>query len=400
LSSDKLEFKKIASNGTQSLILNAIKDNSFISRSGIASLSGQPHAAISRSVGALLQRGVLTESALADTTGPRRKRGLALSPDYGYCLAMEYSASGIEGFALNTAFAKVFSHSLASDLSSLDRNSRLDQIIAFARELIQKSASLHGICLGLAIIDPGMIDHAGGTAILSTTLEDWNNVPIVSILEQHLNVSVMLLNTSLAKILAIDRFELNGSSENLIYIEYGDGIGCGFKLAGRFIAGQSNLAGELGHLRVTDQPIACRCGGHGCLESVAALPALVRIAGESLARNSTSTLRKIIEMHGLDILNAASENDRLAVHIVDEAFEYIGRAVAGLINIVNPQKVIFDHTLSLAGPESFATLRRSLEKNILETHRRDLEIRISSLDSCIGAMGGAVAVLEKSLQAK
>lgn len=102
-------------------------------------------------------------------------------------------------------------------------------------------------------------------------MDDWFDVPIASILEEKFALPVVLLNGSIAAIKAVDRFETTGTVNNLIYIGFSEGIGCGLKLQGNFISGKANVAGEFGHLIITDKPIPCRCGAVGCLEAVVAL---------------------------------------------------------------------------------------------------------------------------------
>jgi predicted NBD/HSP70 family sugar kinase len=400
LSTDKLKIFRVASNGSQSTILKSVRDSWPISRSGIVSLTGLPHAAVSRSVAILQEKGIITESPLTDTNGPRRKRGLRLNPQFGYCLAVEYNSNEIEGAAADTSYTPIAKENEKIQLGAAPKNNKINFIQSFINKL-QKSVSCHkGKCLGVAMVDPGIVDDKTGTVLMSTILDDWNHIPIVQILEERLNLPVMLLNTSMAKIRAIDRLELNSASQNVMYVEYGNGIGCGLKLSGNYISGETFLAGELGHVRITDTPTACRCGGLGCLESVAALPALVISAKQRLTEGSRSVLTDVENLDGHDVLKAAAEGDRLASHIVDEAFDYLGRAVAGIVNVLNPQIVVFDHIIDKAGEEAVTTLIRSLKKNTLASHADHLEIRISKLDSHVGTLGGAAAILDYALDGR
>ena len=400
MSNDKLNFFKIASNGSQATILKAIRDNNPISRTGIVTLTGLPHAAVSRSAAILQEKNIVTESPLTDINGPRRKRGLRLNPQFGYCLAIEYNSDFIEGVAVDTSYTAIIKKTEQVSLGSAARSEKIEYLVSFFTKLKDSVSVPHGRCLGVAMVDPGIIDDKTGTVLMSTILDDWNNVPLVRILEERVKLPVMLLNTSMAKIRAIDRLELNSASQNIIYVEYGHGIGCGLKLNSNYIPGETFLAGELGHVRITDTPIACRCGGLGCLESVAALPALVVSAKERLTESCRSILKDENHIDGQRVLLAAAKGDRLASHIVDEAFDYLGRAVAGIVNVLNPQMVVFDHTIDKAGKEAVTTLVRSLRKNTLASHANSLETRISKLDSHVGTLGGAVAILDYSLDCR
>lgn len=395
---DKIRFHKIPHNDTQAAILQAIRDNNHISRSRIVDLTSLTHAVVSRAVALLLEKNAITELRLADKNGPRRKNGISLNPQLGYCLAIEYGPSAIEGVIVDTAYNQISAKNQKIPLDSYPQEEKIKHIIAFTEGLIKSAPQTNGQCLGLAVIDPGVIDEKRNIALMSSIMQNWQNVPIVDIFQKYFRLPVMLLNTSIAKLRAVDRVELNGASRNIAYIEYGEGISCGLKLEGNYIYGHTQLAGELGHLRVTDKPIPCRCGGMGCLESVAAFSALARNARESLKQNSRSILSKIDHLDGLAVLTAAAAGDRLASHIVDEAFDYLGRAIAGIINIFNPEIVILEHNISLAGPEAFASLMRSLSKNSLLSHWKTIDARISKLNSYIGALGGATAVIDHCLQ--
>ena len=131
---------------------------------------------------------------------------------------------------------------------------------------------------------------------------------------------------------------------------------------------------------------------------MASLTAIAKTAAAGIESNNSSLSQKH-ELTGMDVLRAAAQHDRLASRIVDEALERLGVAVAGIVNILSPKMVLFDSVINEAGSEAVAVLMRSLQKTVLASHRRQLEIRISSLTSHIGALGGAAAILDACLTA-
>ncbi len=399
MSTDKiLNLNKLAANGTQATVLQVVRDNSPISRSGIVSLTGQPHAAISRSTAILLSKNILLEDSGADTKGPRRKRGLRLNPDYGYVIGIEYGPDSIEAVAMNTAYQPIAKSTKTVDLANHNQKEILQHICAVIKNMQKEVKISVEQCIGIAAVDPGLIDSEAGISVLATTMEHWKNVPVVNTLEEQTKLPVLLLGTSTAKILAVDRLELNNSIANLLYIEYGKGIACGMKLNNTYISGQGHLAGELGHLQIGNSQAVCRCGGMGCLEAVASLAALAKTAVTDIKNNNSSFSQKK-QLTGIDVLVAASQHDKLASRIVDEAFEQLGVAVGGIINILSPKMVLFDNVINKAGEEAVAVLMRSMQKTVWASHQRQLEIRISSLTSHIGALGGAAAILDACLTA-
>ncbi len=165
-----------------------------------------------------------------------------------------------------------------------------------------------------------------------------------------------------------------------IIIEYQSGISCGIKLQGSYITGRSHLAGEFGHLKVTDQLIPCRCGAVGCLEAVAALPALTKKLQDIIQEIPGDRSQYPDKFDGTHILRSAAEGNRPAQRIVEEAFGYLGNAVGGLVNLL--------------APEAVAILVQSARKSILPAHIKQTDIRISQLQPTIAALGGAVALLD------
>ncbi|MBN1257688.1 MAG: ROK family protein [Planctomycetes bacterium] len=380
------------------MILNQIRNHAPISRTTIVSNTNLTHAAVSRSVAVLLKNDIVKESPLSDEKGPRRKRGLILNPEYGCCLAVGYTAFGLEGVIVDTAYQALVTSERKVPLNSMTQEQVIQQIKNFTEELRQKIPPNHTDCIGLAVIDPGIIDIENGVSLFSSTLNDWKNVPVKDILENHFNLPVMLFNNSNATITAIDRLENPTLSPNLMYVQYGRGIGSSLKLEGKYIFGHADLAGELGHIRVTAEPVPCHCGGIGCLEAMAALPALARNTSRMLLDNSVSSLKGTENLSGIDVLKAAAEGDRLATHVVEEAYTYLGQVVASVVNVVNPELLIFDHLVGLAGKNCVETLIRSLRKDIMEPHAKTLQIRISEQESHLNAMGGAFAILDYCLE--
>jgi predicted NBD/HSP70 family sugar kinase len=400
LTSMKLKCKKIISSSTKSTVMRILRNRSPISRSGIAAATGLTLQALSRTIGPMLENRLLVEEPLADTTGPRRKRGLEISPDIGYCVSISYMQDWIEGCILNTAYKVVAKDIRKVDLGSMPMEEKLQAIFAFTKNLfLQVPVETHGKCLAISVVDPGLIDVEKGVSLTCSILDGWENVPIIQRFEEEFHIPVLLTSGNQTCIRAVDRLELNGSVENLIYLQYDQGVGCSLKLAGHYISGRAGVAGEFGHTRATDQPVPCRCGSTGCLEAVAALPALAKNAAAAIAGGAESVLAAgRAAPTGLDILSAAAGGDRLAVRIVHEAFECLGRSVGGLVNTLAPDMVLFESTVAQAGEAEVNSLFQAIRRNVLSSHAKHLRLQISTLTSHVACLGGAVAVLDYCME--
>lgn len=398
MSSVNFQLRKLSTTGSESAVLKIVRDFCPISRSRVAELSEMAVQAVSRTVSPLIDRGILIEVPLADTTGQRRKAGLCLSPSAGHCVAVTYNGEGLDGCILDSAYNVRAQLTRAVPLRSASQEAVLREIVSFVKELRTHAPKDAGKCLALVAVDPGTVDTQNGIALKCSLLDDWNEVPVRSILEKKFKLPVIVTTGSLADIHAVDRLELKGSTENVIFVRYCQGVGCSLKLQGQYIHGKAGLAGEFGHLVVTDEPVPCRCGYKGCLEAVSALPALARNARLALEQSdSLSVLAQKEIIDGTEVIQAAAEGDRLALRIVSEAFGYLGRAVGGLANIVAPEIILFDNAIATAGQQAVASLVQAVQESTLPSHLNNMDIRISNLDTNITSLGGAAIGMDRCL---
>lgn len=395
--SEDLKLNKLVNNRIPSEILGCIRKWGPISRARLAENCGVSRPAITRTVTALLHQELLVETSLSDANGPRRKDGLILNPEAGFCIAVSYTAEGITAILMDTSYTIVAETSRWANLQPLTEQERLDTIFECIDEILPEAQNLKGKCLGLAVADPGVIDNEKGIVKWSSILQHWHNVPIVEIFQKRFQLPVILLNGSSSYIRAIDRLEMREKSDNMLYVQFGTGIGCCFKLGGIYVTGNAMLAGEFGHWKVTDQPIQCRCGGIGCLEALAALPAIANNARIALNNGSESVLGDRESFDGFDVLDAAAKGDRLSFRVVCEAFDHLGQAIGGLINTLAPEVVLIEEVAGRAGSDAVASLFQSIKRNILPTHSEHLTLRISTVESQlarIACLGAAVTTLD------
>ncbi len=400
MSSVNLLQSRLASNGSESTVLRLVRDYAPVSRTRVAALSGMTLQAVSRTVSPLIRNGLLTEERNADSTGPRRKRGLQLSRNAGCCLSVAFTTAGFFGCIVDTSYNVIVKDSLQCALAHASTSDILDGLFAFIERLRAQIPATQGKCLGLAIADPGVIDTETGSGLLSTTIDNWQGVPLKQLVSEKLDIPVMVVGGAVTGIRAVDRLELvDRNTDHLIYITYEAGIGCSMKLQGRYITGNNGQAGEFGHTAITPDPIPCRCGSTGCLEAVAAYPALVRGVREAISQGSCSVLTDSDELTGPQVLEAAGQNDRLAKRVVIDAMQHLGRAVGGLINLLSPEIVLFANVLGTAGDDCVSALMQSVRQSILPSHIDNVEVRISTLKSHIVCQGAAANLLDDCLMA-
>ncbi|EAR25514.1 putative ROK family transcriptional regulator [marine actinobacterium PHSC20C1] len=274
----------------------------------------------------LLHDGLLRELEHQASQGGRPARMLGLVSSAGRAVGVKVAFDhvafvevGIDGAVLRTA----------SEPFDAESTTMLMTLAALLRSFIAggSSAPLLGIGVGV----PGSVDSQATGAVSSTQLK-WNNVPIGSTLRRELGLPVLVENNVNALAMAERLYGLGRRHRNFLAVTIGTGIGAAIVVDGVIVRGFGGGAGEIGHIPIRDQGPQCTCGNTGCLETFVSESALVAVARE----------RGIIaESAGIAALrDAADRGDTAAIAVFGEAGHLLGRAVAGLVHVLDPEIVI------------------------------------------------------------
>lgn len=183
--------------------------------------------------------------------------------------------------------------------------------------------------------------------------------------------------------------------KNIIFINISWGLGIGIIIDGKIYTGKSGFSGEFGHVNAFDNEIICHCGKKGCLETEASGNALHRIFLERVSRGETSILSNRLKDKGNpltldDLIVAVNKEDPLCIEIVEEIGQKLGKQIAGLINIFNPELVIIGGTLSLTGDYIAQPIKTAVRKYSLNLVNKDSIILTSKLKDKAGIVGACM----------
>ena len=185
----------------------------------------------------------------------------------------------------------------------------------------------------------------------------------------------------------------SGTEGNILFLNVGWGLGMGMVMDGKLYYGKSGFSGEIGHFPLLDNNLVCHCGKVGCLETGASGSALHRIVMDKLRQGRSSLLTKAFaagESISLDsIMDAIEREDVLCIECVEEVGATLGRAVAGLINIFNPDIVVIGGRLSVTEHYLMPPLRSAVNKLSLNLVNNDTVIKVSRLGKTAGAIGAS-----------
>ena len=337
-----------------------------VSQADIARATGLSRTTVSTLVAELREAGLVLD---ADSKPDRARGGrpgvqLVLRDPAKVVVGIDFGHSHV-GVAVSDLGHNV----LAERIHELDVNRQavqaLDRAARMFREVLDGVGADRTSVLGAGIGIPGPVDRARGTAGSATILPGWVGLRIASEMEERLGVPVQIENDANLGALAELTWGAGRDSSNFVYVKAATGIGAGIVIDGRLRRGASGTAGEIGHTTLDEAGPLCYCGNRGCLETVASGPAIVQLVGP--LNGERLTLARIVEL--------ASGGDLRCRRAVADAGREIGVSVAGLCNLINPERVIIGGLLSRAGDLLLRPLRESIRRHAVQAAAEKVDVR-------------------------
>jgi len=218
--------------------------------------------------------------------------------------------------------------------------------------------------------------------------------PITEILTEKLNFNVGIDNDTRAMALGEYMSGVVEGEKNVLFVNISWGLGIGIIIDGKPYYGKSGFSGEFGHFPIFDNEILCHCGKKGCLETEASGMAIHRIVIERIKNGESSILtEQVKDLNTLtltDIMKAVAKEDPLCIEIIEEVGYILGKYIAGLINIFNPELVVIGGQVSQAEGFLLLPIKSSIKKYSLNLVNRDSKIETSKLKQKAGIVGACM----------
>jgi glucokinase len=241
---------------------------------------------------------------------------------------------------------------------------------------------------------PGPLDPESGVIFSAPNIPEWKDFPMRDKLQKQFNVPAMIGNDANLAALGEWYFGAAKGHHHVLYITVSTGIGGGVISADRLLLGVRGLAGEVGHITVLPDGPLCGCGQRGHLEAVASGPGIVRYVGEQLAGGAASSLQGKPNLSARDVSEAAEKGDALAIQALARAGDFLGQGLAAFLHLYNPSIVVFGGGVSFSGPLLFDSMKKSLEKHIMnKIYLEDLQITNAALGDDTGLLGALALAL-------
>ncbi len=342
----------------------------------------------------LIAGGEVEEMGLALSTGGRRPVLYSLKHDLTYVVAVwvDQLVTRIAILDMQNRYVgeiKKFDLELSNDPQPL-------QILAKEiKQYIAASGISKNKIAGVGIAMPGFIDVERG---LNHSFFRVKETDIVSYLKSVIELPVLIDNDSSVIALAEHRFGAAKGKLNAMVLNIGWGIGLGMILNGSLFRGNNGFAGEFSHIPLFTNNKICSCGKMGCLETETSLLVILDKAKEGLLAGRASLLKGIDtankEFFATEIMKAALRGDRFAVEILSEAGYNIGRGVAILVHLLNPEIIILSGLGSAGGKLWLTPIQQALNEHCIPKIAENMVVETSSLGSEAGLIGAASLIME------
>ena len=369
-------------------VLQALYDSAGTSRPELVRATGLSRATVSSLVADMIAAGLVCEDN--DTAEPENRsmgrpaQPLSLNRSAAYAVGADIGHTHVRVALYDLHGAPVWDQAKVTEvdgapLETLDLAA--DLIERALRDCLVPRERVLG--LGVDIASPVRIDGALGAEGI---MPGWSGILPGAELERRTGLAAQLINDANAGALAEHRYGAGRDTDDMVYVRLSAGIGAGIVAAGRLLLGTGGLAGEIGHLPVAQAGPVCRCGNRGCLETVASPVAIARLLQDSWGQPVTpDDLPRLLAGHSAG-----------AQRVFGDAGEAVGRALAWLITLFNPQMIVIGGDLAASGEPLIGPIRQTIARYALPSAVPQLTIVTGELGSSAEVRGAASRVLERA----
>lgn len=274
----------------------------------------------------------------------------------------------------------------------------IDPIVEFTESILLEMQISREKILGIGIEMPGLVDSQ--TGINKTYMI--SDLPVGQVFSQKFNIPVLIENDAKTRAFAELRFGAARSKRNVLVLHMDWGIGMGIIVNGKLYRGRDGFAGEFGHLPMVEDGLLCQCGKQGCLETVASGTAIARLVKEGIrsGRSSLSAELAEEETNRIDIgtvVQAAERGDQYSISLLASIGQWLGKGMATLIQIFNPELIILGGQLSEAHRFILPPIHQSIQIFCNPELENGVQIKISELGARAGIQGVAALLAEQFL---
>ena len=347
---------------------------------------------ITKLVQELVDEGIVNDLGKVETPGGRRPNVFGLTNSTIYFAGINVGRDRMT-YVITDLQNNIIQEVVDDTFELSDRTQCLEKICSNIESFINNCGIDKSKILGVGVCIVGRVNTAQGRSYkYFTNIEE----SLKEIIEKRIGLRVLVENDTRSRCYAEYTCGRSKEESDVIYLHLGLGVAIGIVIDGKLYYGKNGFAGEFGHIPFFDNEKICFCGKKGCLETEVSGIAIEEKMCELMKNGANTILRPKYEkkepIHINDIIAAARNDDNLSIELIEEAGEKVGKAVAFLINIFNPETVIVGGNLAAAGDYIMLPLKSATNKYSLNLVYKDTKFRLSKMSDNAPAWGVAMLI--------
>ncbi|WP_239098279.1 ROK family transcriptional regulator [Micromonospora qiuiae] len=374
----------------RAVVLRHVRLHAPCSRADIAARTGLNKATVSSLVSELIDQRLVRETGLTENRVGRPATMLVLDGEPYAALGLQIGVDELVAVAIDLAGNRLLTWRRAFTAAAVGPTETMRALAAVTRRAIGRVTAQGRTVLGLTVGVPGLVDPAGAVPLAAAL--GWRDVPVAADLRAALRQPPFAVGVDTVANLAALAEQRHGTyagTADLVHLTGGPTVGAGIIAAGRLLRGGHGFAGEISHLCLDPAGPTCLCGGRGCLAALVGLPAVVaRLLPDATADGPITDYLPELER----IVALARQGDPTVLSGLAETGRQVGRAVAILADLLNPQVVVLGDHLATLAPWLLPAARSELAARSHAPDAGGCRLDASTLTAA-AALGGATAAL-------
>ncbi|MGY1653286.1 ROK family protein [Geodermatophilus sp. SYSU D01119] len=378
--------------GPSRRLVEALRVTGPATRAQLVEQTGLSRATVSGYVSELVDRGLVAPADPSDAlpTGGRPAGLVQLTRRAGLVVGMDIGRTHVRTAVADLSHRIVAEEVTSLPVADLGADAVLDTVAGQVEEELARvgacTCDVVGGVVGLPTPVVGRSASSRGTVVRSNILPTWSGRTPGPALQERLGMPVVVENDANLGALAEVRWGAGTGSRSTIYLKMATGVGGALVFDGGLLRGTSGTAGEMGHVSLDPAGPLCRCGNRGCLELTAGGSALLR-AIRTAAPHYTD-LRSLVA--------GAQDGDQVCRRLIADAGTSVGVVLGGLVNVLNPDRIVVGGELGTAGDLLVEPLRRALAQSAIPAAAEQLTVVPGSLGARAEVLGAVAVALREA----
>ena len=373
-------------------IFECVRRNGPLTRREVQKITNLSWGTVSKVMAARINSKLFVEVVKTATKAGRSPTCIDINPDRNLILALDINVVGIS--AVVVSLKGDVKQMISENIESFEATEILKQIDMIIAMILGSYINTDCTVLGIGSALQGSVNVEEGISVFNPHFKNWKNIHIKEHLEKKFHLPVYVEHDPNCLALSELIFGQHDKIENAVFIRYGMGIGMSIIQDGQIVRGRDGNAGEIGHMIMIDDGKTCYCGNNGCLETLASATSIIKAAGDEYLKGDGKLSLKRRDIIKRLAMEAENGNVKIA-EVFKKAGIFMGRGIANVVNILNPDQVIVCGIMAQYSPLYADDLLTAAQNSIWSDS--SLNIRYSTGDHFQVAVGAAGILVNQIL---